>query len=405
VTLLASVSQAKTIVIPAGKGDGLSATAKVGRQIVKQLKRKGKRGTKLVYILPTLRPPNHRKQRAAGKLMKKAYKSFQMMEYDKATANAEKALQIEKGLAKEGRIAGYVEAQHLIAAATFFGGNTGQAQRAMNDAYLADPRPPPKKHFSPQIQDLYKQVAGQAVPGTVRLGSTPPGALIWFHKKLIGAAQGSIRIRAGLYLVRAFLPGHGVYQRWFRVHPHHTRDLLTALKKDGTQESDTMSVLRDEATEEEPGGSLSQVALDAGATETILLTSNKACKPTRCRITACWVKEGRWKQRRRGVFNGANAKKLATTLLGRPRLGVTSPTQPKPATFAAVQQADEGYRPCDLDSQCGINEKCVGGRCQAPSSIARKWWFWTLIGVGVAAASVAIVLPLTRPEAPVINVE
>lgn len=403
--LLSAVGHAKTIVILGGEGEGLTATAQVGRQIVKQLKHKGKRESRLLYVLPRPGPVNRRAKRAADKLMSKAHKDFQMMEYEKAIASAEKALQIYKDLAKHGKRAGYVEAQHLIAAAAFFGGKSLEAQRAMNDAFLAQAQPPTRR-FSPQIQDLYKQVVGQVSAGTVRLGSTPPGALVWFHGKLIGPAEGSVRIRAGLYLVRGFLPGHKPYQRWFRVHPDQTRDLLIKLRKDGTPESDTMTALREEASGEEPGSTLSQVALDAGATETILLTSAKSCRSTRCRITARWVREGRWWQRRTGVFTGANAEALATALVGRRLPLVASPAAPKPAPYAPVPPpVDRGYRACDLDSQCGINEKCVGGRCQAPSSIARKWWFWTLIGAGVAAVSVAIVVPLTRPEAPVINVE
>lgn len=391
------------IVIPTGQGPGLTATAAVGRRIVKQIKKRGSQKAKLVYVLPDFPPPKRGLERKAGRLMKKAHKDFQMMEYDRATQGAEDALKLYKDLAKHNKGAGYVEAQHLIAASAFFAGNNSQASKAMNDAYLANPTPPPKR-FSPQVQDLYNQVVSEAPsPGAVQLKSAPEGALIWFHNKLVGPAQGKIRIRSGLYLVRAYLPGHTVYQRWFRVRPHDTRNLLAVLQKDGTAEPETMRQVREEAREEEPGAAQSQVALNAGADEVVLLTPAADCMPRHCPISVRWARDGRWYRRKNGTFTGRNANQLASMWV---RGTTTSPLVRDPGQPPAITPIlPPGAEACTLDSQCGFRESCVSGRCQTVTPITHKWWFWTLIAVGVAGATTAIVVPLTRPEAPVINLE
>jgi hypothetical protein len=326
-----------------------------------------------------------------------------MMEYGKTVGIAEKALKIYKDAAKSGKLEGYVETQQLIAAAAFFDGQMDRAKSAMNDAYLADPKPPPKKRFSPQVQDLYNQVVSEPpAVGAVRLGSTPPGALVWFHDKLLGPARGTIRLRAGLYLVRAYLPGYEVYQRWFRVQGHKTRDLLLPLKKNDAPEPETMTQLRSEAADEEPGATLNQVALNVAATQVILLTSGQGCTPERCRITMGWSKEAKWYRQGQTVYTG-DARRAALALVGKrkqPAVAGQTPTNP-----AIPRVLPPGVRSCNLDSDCGFREQCVRGQCKSVTPFYQKWWFWTLVGVGVAGATVGIVVPLTRPDAPVISVE
>lgn len=392
-------------VIPAGSGPGLGPTAAVGRAIVKIANKGRRRRAKLVYVLPDLPAENPRLGRKAGKLMSAAARAFQMMEYGKAVELAEKAEKIYKDVAKSGKLEGYVESQHLIAASAFFDGQMARAKGAMNDAYLADPRPPPAKRFSPQVQDLYNQVVSEPpAHGAVRLGSAPPGALVWFHHKLVGPAAGTIRLRAGLYLVRAYLPGHGVYQRWFRVQAHKTRDLMIPLKQDKTAEAETMVQLRAESAEAEPGATLNQVALNVGASQVILLTSGDNCTPQQCRINMGWTKEAKWHRMGQAVYQPGGARRAALALVGRKRPTVARRTNRRTENPLAPI-VPPGARACSLDSDCGFREQCIRGQCGSVTPFYQKWWFWTLIGVGVAGATVGIVLPLTRPDAPVISVE
>jgi len=391
-------------VVPAGRGPGLIPTAAVGRLLVGRLSHARPGRAALIYRLPEFPPPKKGSDRKASTLMKRAYRAFQMMEYKQAMTLADEAVKIYKDIAKSDQIEGYVEAQQLIAAAAFFDGDNARAQREMNDAYLADPRPPPPKRFSPQVHDLYTQVKSDApAQGTVRIGSNPAGALVWFHSKLLGPATGTFHLRGGLYLVRAYLPGYALYQRWLRVNPHTTRDAMIALSREGApQESVTLGKLREEAGTAEPGPTLNQLALDIGASQMILLTSSAACTPKRCRITMRWAKEGKWYRRRRALYTG-DAVATAAVLARRrkaPTLAVIPPTG-----NGAITPMGQGSSRCNLDSDCSINQRCVGGSCKSPTPVYQKWWFWTLIGAAVAGATVGIVVPLTRPPAPVIGVE
>lgn len=392
------------VVIPAGSGAGLTPTAAVGRSIVQRFNKGGRKRARLVYMLPDFPPPKKGLTRKAERLMKQAAHSFQMMEYKKAMEQADEAAKIYKDIAKSNQLEGYVEAQHLTAAAAFFDGNNVRALTEMNDAYLASPRRPAKKRFSPQVQDLHTQVVSEPPPtGMVRVGSNPSGALLWFHGKLLGPARGTFRLRAGLYLVRAYLPGHVIFQRWFRVRAHQTRDLIIPLaKQDAPAESESMAQLREEARGEEPGATLNQIALDLGASQVVLLTSARGCTSKSCRITMRWAKEAKWSRQRSAVYSG-NATLATAALLGKkPKTGPVA-VGPSPGVITPIGPL--GSRSCELDSQCDIKERCVQGRCEAPTPVYQKWWFWTLIGIGVAGATVGIVVPLTRPGAPVISVE
>lgn len=384
-------------VIPLGKGEALGPTSEVARAIVTALNRSGKKKAQMAYMLPAFPPEDVAAGRKAAKLVKKAERAFQMMEYGKAAALADKALNFYKDIAKSNNFEGYLETVHLVAASEFFDGKNPEAVRTMNDAYIVDPRPPSTKRFSPQIQDLYQQVVSEPpAHGTVSLSSTPPGALVWFNHKLWGPAKGMAKVRAGLYLVRCYLPGHAIYQRWFRVQPHQERSLSAVLTQDESVEPETIIQLRSELPGAEPGTLTNQVSLELGLTQLILVGADKGCSAERCPMQIRWARDGRWYRSKRGVYKGDTRRVVAAIL----RRKVRRRAVPPPAL-----QLTTGERPCTLDSQCRFKETCVNGRCTSVTPFYKKWWFWTLVGAAVAGATVAIVVPLTRPDGPVINVQ
>ncbi|MBN2722593.1 MAG: PEGA domain-containing protein [Deltaproteobacteria bacterium] len=65
-----------------------------------------------------------------------------------------------------------------------------------------------------------------------------------------------------------------------------------------------------------------------------------------------------------------------------------------------LAKVSENDKKCYADRDCGEGS-CVGGRCVLETPIYKKWWFWTAIGAGVAAAGggTYMILKLkNRPE-------
>jgi hypothetical protein len=340
-------------------------------------------------------------KQAAG-LLKKAQKAYELMEYDKVKAATDEALKIYKEILKGGTAdEGYVACLHMMAASAQLNGDAKDAFRAMNDAFVYDQRPPSKKQFNPSVQELFEQVRVESPgKGTVVLGSTPP-ALVWFNGALHGLAQGTARLRAGLYLARFYAPGHIPTQRWIRVTANQTRNLSATLTRDeGAIEDENLQRLREEAQGAEPGPTTNQVTTDHDATELLLVVAGKACTEARCTILLRWAKEGSWLRRTKAVYVTSQADAAAATLLGLkappPLAPVPGVTPPPPPPSAAA---------CTYDSQCSVSEKCRGGFCARVTPLTRKWWFWTAIVAGAAAVSLGVALPLTlHPQPSVIEV-
>jgi hypothetical protein len=175
------------------------------------------------------------------------------------------------------------------------------------------------------------------------------------------------------------------------------RNLSAELTRDESAlEDETMQRLRDEVQAAEPGPATNQVATDTEASQVILVAAGKACTETRCDVLLRWSKEGRWFRRIQAPYSG-QAETTAAALLGvKPpaRVPVVGPVVVTPPAGAA----------CTFDGQCSVSEKCRGGYCVRVTPVTRRWWFWTLIGVGVTGITLAVVLPLTRAGQPIIEV-
>jgi hypothetical protein len=404
--------KAPVVVIPIGKGPALYPSARVARSIARLLNKGGKKRARLAYPLTSFPTPKRGLERKANRHLKKARRAFQMMEFGKVKSRAEKALKLYKKLLKSNFAHdNYVESLHILAAAALFAGDSKAAFKAMNDAFLFNRNPPSKKRFSPQVQELYQQVRNEPPTfGVLKLGSMPK-ALVWFNNRLHGAARGPARLRAGLYLVRFFRPGHTLIQRWFRVRSNQSRDLEALLAEDATAlEPVLFEQLRQESRGEEPGTTTNQMALDSGASEVILVKGLKGCTEARCRVRMYWAKDAAWKRRRKGTFKGKGAP-VARLLIKKRKTVVRRivSATPPPRVPARVPAGITPIGPpgtCTLDNECGFKEVCNNSRCGKPSTpITKKWWFWTLVGAAVAGASVAIIVPVTRPDAPVIEVQ
>jgi len=385
------------IVIPTGVGPALIPTARVARALVKELNRQaGETKSALYYPPPADMPARRGLKKKARRLLAKAQRSFGVMEYDRVIGKAKKALKIYKKLMKTGgQPTGYVACLHMLAAVAQSEGRDKEAFKLMNDALLQDKRPPDAKRFNEDVQRLHQQVLSESPPtGKVRLSSTP-GALVWFNGKLRGAAWGTARKRAGLYLVRFYTPGHIGRQRWFRVKANRVRELGVVLNKDESQEAAILGELRSQVREEIPGRAIQQVALERAAAQIILVTAGKGCSAKRCKVGIYWTKDDLWHRRKRVVFTGS-AKAVAKAFLKKK----------KPVGHGGITAIGPvGPRGCKADRECGFKETCVAGRCKKIQPLSRKWWLWTIIGGAVVVTTIAIAVPLSSPDNPVIEVK
>ena len=384
------------IVIPTGTGNGLGPTARVARAVVQELNRQaGERKAALYYPPPGNTPVQSGAKKKASRLLAKAKRYFSVMEYDRARSHARKALKKYKALMKGGEVpAGYVACLHIMAAVAQSGGRDKQAYRLMNDALLFDKRPPEAKRFNEDVQRLHQQVLSENPPrGKVKL-SSEPGALVWFNGTLEGPAWGTLRKRAGLYLIRFYTPGHIGRLRWFRVKANRVRELSVTLNKDGSQEPAILGELRRQVREATPGRAIQQVALERAAAQIIVVTAARGCTATRCKVGIYWTKDDLWHRRKAVIFTG-DARAVARAYLKKK----------KPKGHGGITSINPiGPRGCKLDRECGYKEQCKAGRCQKIVSLSRKWWLWAIVGTAVVAITIAIAVPLSSPDNPVIEV-
>ena len=385
------------IVIPTGGGQALGPTARVARAVVKELNRQaGERKASLYYPPPGFKPAKRGLKKKATRLLAKARRYFGVMEYDRTHAHAKKALKLYKKLIKAGEpTKGYVDCLHMMAAVAQSYGKDKEAFKLMNDALLFDKVAPDAKRFNEDVQRLHQQAMSESPPqGKVKL-SSEPGSLVWFNGKLRGPAWGTARKRAGLYLVRFYTPGHISRQRWFRIKPNRVRELAVSLNKDGSQEAAILSELRRQVREATPGRAIQQVALERAAAQIIVVTAGKGCNKDRCKVGIYWTKDDLWHRRKRIVFTG-NAKAVAKAYLKKK----------KPVGHGGITPIGPvGPRGCKQDRECGYKEQCVAGSCRKIVPVTRKWWFWTIIGAALVATTVAIAVPLSSPDNPVIEVK
>ena len=383
-------------VIPTGTGPALGPTVAAARAVAAQLTAEKKYAARLAYLAPPARPDKAGKvkEKNAERWFKRLRTAYEFMEYDKVLKYADETLKALRALLAAGQESDdYVRALHFCAAAALLEGDETAAAQFMNDAVLFDPRAPSAKLFNPSVQELYRRVRTQKpAMGTVEVSTSPP-ALIWFNGRLHGLAEGKVTLPAGTYLVRGYLPGYASVFRWLKVTAGEEQSFSTSLPEDASSVEETIPKLREEATGSEPGATINQAGLDLGVRQLILITAGADCSSDRCPMELHWVKKAKWARRTKATYTG-RADRVAALLLG---LSLETPS-------SGPTLAGGAGGTCTADSQCAAKHRCTDGRCTEIKPLTRTWWFWSLVGVATVGATLAIVLPLTSGERPVIEV-
>lgn len=392
---LSHSKEKKALIVPIANKDNIAVAAQLAADIRNELNQKHYQAN-LYYPWPQQAPAHSSK---AARLMKEAYTKFQMLEFSAVRKLARKAMAIYKAQLKLGSSSSdYVNALHLLAAAEHFDGNEKEAIKRMNDAIIWDKRPPIKRRFNPNVQALHKKVLeNKHYQGTIEF-DVQPSALLWLNHKFVGASTGKIPIRAGLYLFQIALPGYSTYRVYLRVQPQKTRLIKLELKKGKSVAPSLIATFR--GLKGQPPKTLLELSKRHN-TPNIILVDADHCS-TQCIVNIKWATPKEWKIQATLKHDPKSPKDTIGTALAF--LYPNRPTLIPSLTQNSSQIPLSGQ--CMLDSQCPTGQSCKSGICKSEgSSIFKKWWFWTIVGVGVAGAATAIIVPLASPDNPVIEVK
>ncbi|PKN24159.1 MAG: hypothetical protein CVU65_12595 [Deltaproteobacteria bacterium HGW-Deltaproteobacteria-22] len=102
-------------------------------------------------------------------------------------------------------------------------------------------------------------------------------------------------------------------------------------------------------------------------------------------------KSGGWQKRvrRQAAVPGSIATQVETLLF-----------EPSPVMDLGSDSADKNK--CFADSDC-VAGKCVAGTCQSTTPLLKQWWFWTALGVGVAALGTGTYFLIQMQNRPILE--
>jgi hypothetical protein len=388
------------VVVPAGDGPGLEPTALIADALVTKLNEGAKHEARLAYPAPILSQANPAVEKKAALLLKKAHVAYEQMKYDTVETLLRQALQQYKTLLKgNASVEGYLQCLHLLAATALLEGKEEQAFSVMNDAFIFLPTPPSKKLFNPTVIELYEKIAHKSPgEGTLVLDTSPP-AFVWLNGVFKGLGQGRFALRAGAYLMRLYRPGYSLSQRWVQLKPDKELSLSSTLSKGDFLEEDALDKLREEGQRDAPGSAVESFRAERNASQVLLVLADKGCHAERCQIGLRWSREGKWLRTSRARYSGEKEMTVAQLLEQGLKPFISMARQP---TSAPVPLADG--QDCTIDEQCASDFRCLNGHCGRKKSVMRSWWFWSLIGAAATGVTLAIVLPLSRPEPTIIEV-
>ncbi len=103
-------------------------------------------------------------------------------------------------------------------------------------------------------------------------------------------------------------------------------------------------------------------------------------------------KSGGWQKRvrRQAAVPGSIATQIEGLLF-----------QPTPVLDLGSAAADKNK--CFSDSDCK-DGRCVGGSCQSSAPLIKQWWFWTAVGVGVAALGTGTFFLIQMQNRPILEI-
>jgi len=345
-------------------------------------------------------PPADEYKAINGKPYKKGVKLFKEQEYPdaikqlQAAATGFDALITKYGLSYPLRRR-IVLSYMYLGAAQMLDAQTEEAKTSFRLANYWFPNYPlPKAAFEDETtRNLFNQAIERPGRGSssIIINSTVPGHL-YLNGLWVGAGPKNIeKISAGTHILTWARIGYKPITVKLVV-PENDKAVadFTPVPAANKKDMDTFLSGLDTHLRQKPNvpSALADFALKARTDNVIVfrVTANET------EISWYNSKAGGWQKRvrRQAAVPGSIATQVESLLF-----------QPTPALDLGSASADKNK--CFSDSDCS-NGKCVAGTCQGSAPLMKQWWFWTAVGVGVAALGSGTFFLIQMQNRPILEI-
>lgn len=374
----ADTSVAVISAAPASKAEDQALLLPVVLAIRQELASRGRTLTDPAGVLESREPPSPELLLEAQKAFKLAVSLYDSLEFGKAKEGFRDALmQMREVMRKGGLAEDYVKALHYQAAASFYDGDADGAKRLFAEAlaYAPEEKPDPSL-FPPDVVAIFTEAsAARGATGSMRLQCTVL-AEAYVNGQPIGATPRTVEgLTQGHYLVSLRAPGYTQVQQWIFVEAGGMAELSAELAETPGLAAYLAALDRAQAELDHPapGDGVRKLRALLG-TGSVLLVARRGKA-----VLAAWAEGDFWVKRVRAALQPGGEADMAKALLAA--------APHRPPSMAQVE--------CRSDGDCKGPKTCASGHCvtrTASTPVYKTWWFWTIVGVAVAGATVGAVV-------------
>jgi hypothetical protein len=362
-------AQGTVAVIPIGERDAYRSAARLAIALRQQLEQKGYEVRDPARLLAAAEGSTDALLARARAALSAGRVHYDGLEFDKAQRSLKEALAAQRNAIGLGAPVGiYTQILDLLAAAAFYDSDKPAAVRYYKDALARVPHhTPDKRVFSPDVLKVFveAQVVASRGKGSMRVTSRP-AAEVYIGDTVIGVTPLLTRALApGHHLVKLRRAGYASAARWVAVEDGDKAEASFVLQPtaDRAAQRQTEAAAVAELALAAPGPGVAKLQAALGVSSVVIIVQQAGA------LVAAWSEEGRWTRRHQATVARGGEGAFVEALF-------TSTTVAPPTAQ------------CRATSDCALGQECVGQRCVRRSTgtpFYKTWWFWTIVGAGVAA--------------------
>ncbi|MDY0001693.1 MAG: hypothetical protein RBU30_10390 [Polyangia bacterium] len=302
---------------------------------------------------------------------------------------------LRKHGASPGILRRLMQAYSYLGAAHQLNADSGSAQRAFAAMIAIEPRRGlSTKYFSEEVIAAFQRIK-KSLPktGVLRVNTDRP-AFVFLNGRLAGVAPVVLKgIAPGEHIVELRRLGAVRVSRIVTVDEQSGATLKARIVDSPDQvelRKTIKAVNRELRRRNEPGPAMAALAKTLGVRHVVAVRANLDDGET------SWydARERKFTKRVRRI----------SAVPGSPAAKVIAEAMKNPSPALDLQAGSGGAGGACEDSGDCPGGACVSGRCVSDTPIYKKWWFWTLIGVGVAAVAGGTAGLVLMPERPTIRI-
>ncbi|NMB76584.1 MAG: PEGA domain-containing protein [Myxococcales bacterium] len=336
----------------------------------------------------------------AQAMLQKGKEQYDNLELDAAVDELQKVLsEIDRAIPRMGEGREYVDALLYLGAAYILSGDNERATESFRLVSMYDRRRSlDPKLFPPSIIELYSKVkdeVGTAPVGTLLVRSNPPGAEVYLNGVYKGIAPVQlVKVPEGKHFLRLEKDGFrpwGQKVEFFATHEESVEASLQPVSGAEAFKADTRKLL-DKVDDDPPAAEVVNFARTMGLSRLVLASVKQRGDEVSCAVALIQVDPPR-----RLSYQETSLNLVASNFLAQADALFTSLYRKVKIPTAEVggRRSDSvggATQRCNTDSDCTTGEVCdaASGRCipYAPPAqrFYQKWWFWTIVGGGLAVA-------------------